>query len=185
MLKTKQQIIKWLDSCSINGYTINKDLSVDVNQSVYLDYKALKEIPVQFNVVKGNFSCSYNQLTSLEGCPKEVQGDFSCYDNKLTSLEGCPQEVQGGFLCYYNKLTSLKGCPREVKGRFDCSINKLTSLKGCPKEIHGGFDCSSNKLTSFTNWPKNHRTFKILKDYIKEKELIKLFKKEPEWLEFI
>jgi hypothetical protein len=42
---------------------------------------------------EGYFGCSYNQLTSLEGSPKEVGGSFDCSYNQLTSLEGSPKEL--------------------------------------------------------------------------------------------
>jgi hypothetical protein len=39
--------------------------------------------------VGGKFNCSDNQLTSLQGAPREVNGSFQCSDNKLLkSLEG-------------------------------------------------------------------------------------------------
>ena len=58
-------------------------------------------------VYEGSFSCTNNNLTSLEGAPREVKGDFNCSDNNLTSLEGAPREVKGDFYCYNNNLTSL------------------------------------------------------------------------------
>ena len=57
---------------------------------------------------KGDFDCSGNQLTTLEGAPKEVGGDFYCSGNQLTTLEGAPKEVGGGFYCYSNQLTTLE-----------------------------------------------------------------------------
>ena len=53
----------------------------------------------------GDFCCSNNQLTSLDGAPKEVGGIFDCSGNKLTSLDGAPKEVGGGFYCEHNQLT--------------------------------------------------------------------------------
>ncbi len=82
---------------------------------------------------EGDFDCSYNKLTSIEGSPKEVGGGFYCDHNSLTSLEGCPKEVGGDFYCNDNSLTSLEGSPKEVGGHFDCHDNKLTPLEGCPK----------------------------------------------------
>lgn len=32
--------------------------------------------------INGNFNCSYNKLTSLEGCPSTINGYFDCSDNK-------------------------------------------------------------------------------------------------------
>lgn len=37
--------------------------------------------------VNGSFDCSSNQLTSLEGAPKEVGGDFYCQDNPVKFTE--------------------------------------------------------------------------------------------------
>ena len=102
----------------------------------------------------GDFDCSYNQLTSLEFCPKEVGGYFNCAGNQLTSLEFCPKEVDGYFYCSFNQLTSLEFCPKEVGGDFYCSYNKLTSLEFCPKEVGGDFYCFNNKLTSLEFCPK-------------------------------
>jgi len=100
----------------------------------------------------GNFYCSFNQLTSLEFCPKEVGGDFYCFNNQLTSLEFCPKEVGGDFnCCSNNQFTSLEFCPVKVGGDFGCSVNKLTSLEFCPKEVGGNFYCSFNKLTSLAD----------------------------------
>lgn len=36
-------------------------------------------------------------LTSLEGCPKEVINDFNCSHNELTSLKGSPEIINGFF----------------------------------------------------------------------------------------
>jgi len=157
MLKTKKQIKDWLDQYSIYNYTINKDLTVDVDGDVNLSYENLTEIPVQFGIVGGYFYCYNNQLTSLQGCPKEIGGYFVCSNNQLTSLEHCPKEVGGYFDCYYNQLTSLEGCPKKVGGGFYCYNNKLTSLKHCPKEVGGYFDCSYNQLTSLEHCPKEVR----------------------------
>ena len=68
----------WLKEYGVKNYTINEDLSVDVNSDVDLMDKSLIEIPISFGVVSGNFSCKYNNLTSLEGCPVEVGGYFHC-----------------------------------------------------------------------------------------------------------
>lgn len=76
-------------------------------------------------IIKGNFYCDHNQLTSLKGCPKEVGGNFDCSHNKLTSLKGCPMEVGGGLDCSRNHLTSLEDCPKKVEGNFLCSDNKV------------------------------------------------------------
>src|SRR5690606_19501070 len=107
MLKTKEEIEKWLDKMEIENYTINEDLTVDVKGDVDIIQRELNKIPVQFGIIEGWFECKKNKLTSLEGAPKVVEGVFNCSDNNLTSLEGCPKIVEGYFCCSGNKLTSL------------------------------------------------------------------------------
>ncbi len=109
---------------------------------------------VKFGKVSGEFDCSSNKLTSLEGAPQEVGGGFDCNYTYLTSLKGAPQKVGGNFFCSYNKLTSLEGAPQEVGGDFVCLENKLTSLEGAPQEVGGNFDCSRNNLTSLEGAPQ-------------------------------
>ena len=86
MLKTKEAIKTWLDEMGIENYTINKNLTVDVNGSVTLSNKNLKKIPVQFGKVGESFYCHSNQLTSLNGAPQKVGESFYCDNNKLTSI---------------------------------------------------------------------------------------------------
>ena len=109
---------------------------------------------IKFGKVSGDFSCSDNNLTSLEGAPQEVGGNFSCEDSKLTSLKGAPQEVGGIFHCSENNLTSLEGAPQKVDGGFYCQYNKLTSLEGAPQKVDGAFYCYQNKLTSLEGAPQ-------------------------------
>ena len=102
------------------------------------------------------FEAEEKSILSVMGKQEDqVAGDFSCYNNNLTSLEGSPKEVGGIFFCSYNNLTSLEGSPKEVGGNFSCYHNKLTSLEGSPKEVGGNFDCSCNKLTSLRNIHKH------------------------------
>ena len=147
----RKMIESWLKEYDIENYTINDDLTIDVDGSVNLFRRDLIELPdyIQFGVVRGNFHCGSNKLTSLRGVPREVGGSFNCGINKLTSLEGAPEKVGNVFNCTYNNITSLKGAPKEVGGDFYCSVNELTSLIGAPKEVRGSFYCSHNKV-SFT-----------------------------------
>ena len=138
----------------IENYTINSDGTVDVNWNVYLNGRGLKEMPLKFGYVSGNFFCDYNFLKTLEDAPIEVGAGFYCYDNKLTSLEGGPRKVGSDFFCNDNQLTSLEGAPNKVDGSFICSYNQLTSLVGAPEEVGGNFDCINNQLTSLVGAPE-------------------------------
>ena len=86
----------------IVDYTINSDGTVDVDGDVSLSERNLSKLPLKFGRVTGSFNCSYNKLTTLEGCPVEVARSFYCYRNQLTTLEGCPREVGGCFYCGSN-----------------------------------------------------------------------------------
>lgn len=53
--KSDGEIRKICKEYNIKNYTINKDRSIDVEGEVHLTSKRLTELPLMFNVVKGNF----------------------------------------------------------------------------------------------------------------------------------
>ena len=89
-----------------------------------LYFKRLPDI-LKDITVSGNFGCSYNNLTSLEGAPSNVGRFFDCNYNNLTSLTGAPSNVGGFFHCGHNKLISLIGAPKSVGGHFHCFDNSV------------------------------------------------------------
>ena len=91
----------WLDNMDIKKYTINDNLTVDVDGDVDISEKRLTEIPIQFGKVNGNFYCDSNYLTTLEGCPDYVKGDFWCAFNPLRSILFLPKYI--GNKCYCSK----------------------------------------------------------------------------------
>ena len=131
------QIKAWLDEMEVANYTINDDFTIDVNKTVILQHRDLKEFPsfIKFGKIEEFFSCSHNRLTSLEGAPKSVKGDFYCYENQLTSLEGAPKSVRGCFDCSDNQLTSLEGSPESVGGTFYCQNNITKFTKKDVREV--------------------------------------------------
>ena len=149
----KYKIDKICKKYGIKDYTINPDVSIDVNDTVSLWDKKLTKLPLKFNKVNGGFYCNDNKITSLEGCPKEVNGGFYCSNNQLTSFEFAPKRINSFFNCSYNKLTTLEGSPVEVNGNFSCGWNKLTSFEFAPKIIRGWFDCTYNNIKSFEYFP--------------------------------
>ena len=147
----------WLDECTFDGsWSVNSQTGlVDVNGTFSCEGQILRDFKgVRFGDVVGDFACSANSLTSLEGAPHSVGVDFHCYHNSLTSLEGAPQKVGGDFDCSHNSITSLEGAPREVGGDFNCEDNQITTLEGAPREIDGDFDCHNNQLTSLEGAPQ-------------------------------
>jgi hypothetical protein len=103
----------------IKNYTINDDLSIDVDGDVDLSNKSLIKIPIKFRKVSGNFHCYHNSLTSLIGCPEYVGDNFLCHDNKLTSLEGI-SKYTNYLNCDYNEIWSFKGIPDSFRGYLSC-----------------------------------------------------------------
>jgi hypothetical protein len=69
-----------------------------------------------------------------------VGGNFDCSDNQLTSLEGAPQEVGRDFYCSGNQITSLKGAPRSVRKDFHTERNPVSerTIKGIYKKMQSG-----------------------------------------------
>jgi len=151
---TREEVIEVCEKYKIEKYSINDDLSIDVDGDVYLDSQSLEHLPLKFNYVSGVFYCSYNKLKSLEGSPKTINGRFSCSNNELKTLKGSPQTVGGDFRCYSNELKSLEGSPRTINGRFSCSNNELKTLKGSPQTVNGDFNCFNNKLESLEGSPQ-------------------------------
>ena len=155
MLKTKKQIIEWLDDMSIYGATVMPDLTVNVQGNVFFTGKLgdETELPIQFGTVTGDFNCSKNKLTTLKGSPIEVYGHFDCCYNHLTNLLDGPKIAKKNYNCSSNKLTTLEGAPNIVPQIFSCSENQLTSLEYAPQEV-GQLDCYVNKLTSLDYVPQ-------------------------------
>lgn len=106
---TKEEIHRICKIFEIKNYTINSDGFIDVNGNVELGVYKLDKIPLKFNNVYGYFNISYNNITSLEGCPKYIGGIFYCNYNKLTSLEHFPNKIKHEILLKSNPLESLAG----------------------------------------------------------------------------
>jgi hypothetical protein len=172
---TRDGVIQVCKRYGIEDYTINDDLSIDVDGDVYFIQKGLKYLPLKFNYVSGDFncysnnlvslegspqtvggdlSCSYNSLETLKGSPQSVGGYFDCYNNKLKTLKGGPQTVDGDFGCHRNKLKTLEGSPQTVGRNFFCYDNELKTLEGCPQTVGGDFDCYNNKLKDLEHFPE-------------------------------
>jgi len=142
---SREENIEVCEDYEIENYTINDDLSIDVDDFVDLSQTGLEYIPLRFNYVSGGFDCNGNRLVSLEGCPQTVDGYFGCYNNKLKSLKGCPQTVGADFDCHNNELKTLEGAPQTVGGGFYCFNNKLKDLEYFP-EVNGIIDIEGNTV---------------------------------------
>ena len=138
-------IRKWIEeNCNIEGsYTINNDMEIDVDGSVYIQDRNLENFPdyIQFGKVKDSFCVSGEPrgskttmapMNTLRGCPYSCK-TFICELLSIKSLEYCPHTVTNAFMCSKNHhLESLEGAPKQVSS-FDCSYNpELKSFKGGP-----------------------------------------------------
>jgi hypothetical protein len=112
----------WLDECTKGTWSLNAEGLVDMKGDFNCSNKRLSDFKgVRFGKVSGYFWCSYNNLTSLVGAPREVGLVFWCNNNSLTSLEGAPLEVDGHFECENNPLKTLAGAPQKIRGSFKFS----------------------------------------------------------------
>jgi len=156
----------------IRSYTINDDLSIDVDGDVDLEYRSLTKLPLNFRNVSGDFYCRNNQLTSLEGGPNKVGGDFSCYRNQLTSLEGAPREVGNGLYCSGNKLTSLEGISKYISGGIYCHNNQLRDVKGVKDGWRGRFVVKGNPVQKIFKLFPEERWDEVI-EFLNEYEVIR------------
>ena len=108
--------VDYMDKSNYKKYIGRK---VNVKNDVHLEELGLKEIPITFGTVGGEFNCFDNNLTSLKGCPRIVGDCFNCSCNDLSSLEDCPQKVDGYFFCFDNRKEFTED---EVKDRCDARV---------------------------------------------------------------
>lgn len=111
----------------IKNYTINKNGTVDVNGDVNISNRDLTKIPIKFNIVYGNFDCSFNKLETLFGSPKIIEGNFICSYNSLKNLKYSPSFIGKDFNCTSNNLISLYNI-NKIKGNFICYNNPVYEI---------------------------------------------------------
>jgi hypothetical protein len=93
-------------------YERRDDGTIYVRGSLDISQKGLTQLPDLSNVVvEGWFDCSYNNLTSLKGAPRECR-NFNCRDNRLESIEYAPR-VAALFYCQNNNLPHLEPAPED------------------------------------------------------------------------
>lgn len=154
LLKTKEEIVSWLDMTKIRNYNINNNLTVDVDGDVNLSLRSFVFLPIQFGNVEGFFTCSQNlRLKSLLGCPRVVGGYFECSDTGIETFEGAPELVRGAVFAHACKnLVSLEGAPMYIKGDFNIKncprVSSIKNLHKITKRIDGTFYCLGTNINS-------------------------------------
>ena len=105
-LKSKEEISKWCKDHLIENFTINNDLTVDVDDNVILYLYQIDELPIQFGYVTGDFILGENHLKTLKGVPYRVGGDFICGGNRIKDLDYLPKDVESRIILLNNPLES-------------------------------------------------------------------------------
>ena len=196
--ESKVEIHQWMYEFSILDYTINKDGSVDIENTLGLHDIWVDEIPFKINYAPSVIATNCH-LTSLKNFPTKVYEEYSgalgtsagdnrgyywVGDNQLTSLEGCPKKVKR-FIASDNQLTSLKGAPEYVYDACYLNGNQLESMEGCPKYIGLKLDIYDNPLKSLIGIPPDMMIFQEDKSVLnyKEKNGVYTFRANPEMLD--
>ena len=80
--------INFLNRCVRGKWNLNDEGVVDIDGDFDCFNKELADFKgINFGKINGDFNCSYNNLTSLEGCPKEVGEVFYLVSNEGVSPE--------------------------------------------------------------------------------------------------
>lgn len=125
--ETIENIKRFCYDYGIKDFTINKDLSIDINEDVDLSCCGLTEIPININNVEGYFDCSDNLLTTLNNAPKYVTDVADYSSNKLTSFIGFPK-CCGYVVAENNPFTSIDYLPEDEDEYFievDADVNHM------------------------------------------------------------
>ena len=105
-LKSKEEISNWCKDHLIENFTINDDLTVDVDDNVILYLYPIENLPFQFGHVKGDFILGENNLKTLKGVPYRVDGDFICGGNDIRDLDYFPKYVNSRIMLLNNPINS-------------------------------------------------------------------------------
>lgn len=133
----KEEINKLLKYYKVKRYTINEDLSVDVNGNVDLSDNELDCLPIVFNTVSGNFIANRNNLKSFDGFPKKLGGSLSVSNNNISSFKNAPEVINGNFSCMNNKIIDFKDFPSEIKGNVLLLNNLIENFEIINSKISG------------------------------------------------
>ena len=128
------QIRDWLREYNIKNYTLNNDLTIDVDDNVIIQFDdTFIQFPeyIQFNKVNGDFILeSLFNLRTLKGCPKIVTRICEISNcTKLKNLDGCPENCYT-LNCYDNNnlktLTNMSNY--DIKNYFNSiPVDRLLS----------------------------------------------------------
>lgn len=87
-----------------------------------------------------------NCISSLEGSPARVGGIYIDECDQLTSLEGCPKNITTDVVIRScDKLKNFKGLPEKIYGSLGIIwMDVMCGLEGLPKYVAGDFTFTNN-----------------------------------------
>lgn len=178
--KRKQKIYVLCEDLGLSNYTVNDDLTVDVDDHVIIKDRKFKKLPVMFGTIGGDFIIkSCNNLQTLVGSPKIVYCNYELVGNfSLKDMDYVPYLVGGSFKIKYHKnLLNIK-YPNKIGGdiilsnlyiealgdmnKCDCGASdielyhlfELNSLKGLPSVIEDSLNIETCfKLNNLDGFP--------------------------------
>ncbi len=160
----KQKEIQFIcEHYGIENYTINENLTVDINGDFIFNHIVTK-LPIKLNKVSGNIYINNCGLTTLEGLPEYIN-DIELTGNRLTNLIGFPKHCNGNIDLSNNQLTSLEGIPKGINGNLTLYKNKLTNTDYFPDVVEGYIDIIANPITHFTKQCDCWSIFSIFSNY--------------------
>ena len=124
---TEKEINYVCKKYDIKNYTINSDMSIDVDSNVYLYLANLHELPLNFNRVNGIFDCGFNYLKSLKGAPNYLSSIFSCNSNELESFQYCPESDTNAYFFQNNNIRTFDYFPN-IKAGISLRYNPVDEL---------------------------------------------------------
>ncbi len=142
----RKMIERFVTKLGVKQFTVNGDLSVDVDGDVSVTTEAYTRIPCKFGKVSGNFVWAGGKLRSLENAPDEVGGEFDVHANQITSLQGFPSTVGGDVSLSGNQLTTWEGLPSTINGDLYVHGNPASDMvEHLPAEIKGSLTIGSSQ----------------------------------------
>ncbi len=172
MFKTKEDIKQWCDDHFIEDYTINEDLTVDVDNDVFLYLLPIIYLPIQFGEINGEFLLGENGLKSLRGCPYIVHHDFTCGGNEITSLNYLPKIIEGTIRLFNNKKLI------DFTSTLEESNNLIKSthiIPGLTYLSHDEGDMYSYDTEEYLKWNDSCRQFFEEEEFIVGEPDIEIF----------
>ena len=160
--KSKEEICNWCTDNLIENFTINDDLTVDVDDNVILYLCQMEELPVQFGNVSGDFILGENNLKTLEGVPTSVGGDFICGGNDIRDLDYFPKVINARIILLNNPLMSYTS-PLEHANNIIWISHPIPGLTYLEIDEHGYYKYN---IDDYLIWNEEAKEFFEKHDFI-------------------